>query len=127
MTLLWLIINPGSSWGRTLMISHSINHETRSVFSFSAHCVQSGNVLVWYTKGSHWINLRIVLETLIDRGHNVTVLVPNISLFMKAKESERFFYQPFNASVDEQDVRDFIEEFVYFSVYETDQLNDCRF
>ncbi len=84
---------------------------------------QCGNVLVWYTEGSHWINLRIVLETLIDRGHNVTVLVPNISLYMKAKESDRFFYQPFNVSMDEQEVRDFIEEFVYFSVYEADQLN----
>ncbi len=84
---------------------------------------QCGNVLVWYTEGSHWINLRIVLETLIDRGHNVTVLVPNISLYMKAKESDRFFYQPFNVSMDEQEVRDFIEELVYFSVYETDQLN----
>ncbi len=84
---------------------------------------ESGNVLIWYTEGSHWINLRIVLETLIDRGHNVTVLVPNISLYMKAKESDRFFYQPFNVSMDEQEVRDFIEEFVYFSVYETDQLN----
>ncbi len=84
---------------------------------------ESGNVLVWFSDGSHWINLKIVLKTLIDRGHNVTVLVPGASLFMKAKESDRFFYQPFNASVDEQDVRDFIEELVYFSVYETDQLN----
>ncbi len=42
---------------------------------------------------------------------------------MKAKESDRFSYQPFNTSVDEQEVRDFIDEFLYFSVYETDQLN----
>ncbi|XP_058631600.1 UDP-glucuronosyltransferase 2A1-like isoform X4 [Onychostoma macrolepis] len=88
---------------------------------------ECGNVLVWFSDGSHWINLKIVLETLIDRGHNVTVLVPDASLFMKAKESDRFSYQPFNASVDEQEMRDFIEELVYFSVYETDQLNLLQF
>ncbi|KTG34840.1 hypothetical protein cypCar_00015274 [Cyprinus carpio] len=84
---------------------------------------ECGNVLVWFSDGSHWINLKIVLETLIERGHSVTVLVPDASLFMKAKESDHFSYQPFNASMDEQEVRNFIEEFVYFSVYETDQLN----
>ncbi len=87
---------------------------------------ECGNVLVWFSDGRHWLNLKIVLKTLIDRGHNV-VLVPDASLFMKAKESDRFSYQPFNASVDEQEVRDFIEELVYFSVYETDELNLLQF
>ncbi|RXN28775.1 UDP-glucuronosyltransferase 2A1 isoform X4 [Labeo rohita] len=82
-----------------------------------------GNVLVWFTEGSHWINLKIVLEALIDRGHNITVLIPDTSLYMKAKESDRFSYQPFNVSMDEEDMRNFIDEFVYFSVYETDELN----
>uniref|UniRef100_A0A8C2DFK5 UDP-glucuronosyltransferase n=1 Tax=Cyprinus carpio TaxID=7962 RepID=A0A8C2DFK5_CYPCA len=84
---------------------------------------ECGNVLVWFSDGSHWIHLKIVLETLIERGYSVTVLVPDASRFMKAKESDRFSYQPFNASMDEQEVRNFIEEIVYFSVYETDQLN----
>ncbi len=126
MTLHWLIINPGSSWGRTLMFSHAINLRLVVCFLSLLNVFgpgQSGNVLVWYTEGSHWLNLRIVLETLIDRGHNVTVLMPNISLYMKAKESDRFSYQPFNVSMDEQEMRDFTEQFVYFSVYETDQLN----
>ncbi|KAL0194051.1 hypothetical protein M9458_012347, partial [Cirrhinus mrigala] len=84
---------------------------------------ECGNVLVWFTEGSHWINLKIVLEALIDKGHDVTVLVPGTSLYMKAKESDRFTYQPFNVSMDEQEMRDFIEEFLYFSVYEMDELN----
>ncbi|XP_067295644.1 UDP-glucuronosyltransferase 2A1-like isoform X2 [Pseudorasbora parva] len=84
---------------------------------------ECGNILVWYTEGSHWINLKIVLETLIDRGHNVTVLVPDASLFMKAKESDRFSYQPFSVSMDEQEMRQFIEEFLHFSVYEMDELS----
>ncbi|XP_067295653.1 UDP-glucuronosyltransferase 2C1-like isoform X1 [Pseudorasbora parva] len=84
---------------------------------------ECGNILVWYTEGSHWINLKIVLETLIDRGHNVTVLVPDVSLLMKAKESDRFSYQPFSVSMDEQEMRDFFEDFLHFSMYEMDELN----
>ncbi len=118
-------------WGGTLVISHTLTLSLatmRLVVCFLSLLTvfgpaECGNVLVWFTEGSHWLNLKIVLETLIDRGHNVTVLVPDASLFMKAKESDRFSYQPFNASVDEQEVRDFIDEFLYFSVYETDQLN----
>ncbi|XDV21428.1 hypothetical protein PO909_026527 [Leuciscus waleckii] len=82
-----------------------------------------GNILVWYTEGSHWINLKIVLEALIDRGHDVTVLVPDASLYMKAEESDRFSYQPFNVSMDVKEMRNFIDEFLHFSVYEMDQLN----
>lgn len=84
---------------------------------------ECGNILVWFTEGSHWINLKIVLETLIDRGHDVTVLVPDASLYMKAEESDRFSYQPFNVSMDVKEMRNFIDEFLHFSVYEMDQLN----
>ncbi|RXN28773.1 UDP-glucuronosyltransferase 2A1-like protein [Labeo rohita] len=84
---------------------------------------ECGNVLVWYTEGSHWINLKIVLATLIDRGHDVTVLVPDGALFVKAEESDRFSFQHFNVSTSGQGMLSVIEEFLYFSVYEMDQLN----
>uniref|UniRef100_A0A672K8N7 Uncharacterized protein n=1 Tax=Sinocyclocheilus grahami TaxID=75366 RepID=A0A672K8N7_SINGR len=84
---------------------------------------ECGNVLVWFTEGSHWINLKIVLETLIDRGHSVTVLVPDASLFMHAKESDRFSYQPFNVSISARDIEDSFEDFLHFSMYEMEQLN----
>ncbi|XP_051548857.1 UDP-glucuronosyltransferase 2C1-like [Myxocyprinus asiaticus] len=85
--------------------------------------VDCGNVLVWPADGSHWINLKIVLETLMDRGHGVTVLLPDTSMFMKAKESDRFSYLPFNMSMSSKDIRDFLEELLHFSIYEMDELN----
>uniref|UniRef100_A0A671QIK0 UDP glucuronosyltransferase 2 family, polypeptide A7 n=1 Tax=Sinocyclocheilus anshuiensis TaxID=1608454 RepID=A0A671QIK0_9TELE len=84
---------------------------------------QCGNILVWPTRGSHWINLKIILETVIGKGHNVTVLVPNPSPFMDTKESDRFSYQHFSVSMTTQDMQDFLNELVHFSVYEIDQLN----
>ncbi|XP_055054364.2 UDP-glucuronosyltransferase 2C1 isoform X2 [Misgurnus anguillicaudatus] len=84
---------------------------------------QCGNILVWFTEASHWINLKIVLDTLMDRGHNVTVLMPSASLFMDAKDSDRFTCQHFNVSVSEQDMHDHIENLMHFMMYEIDHLN----
>uniref|UniRef100_A0A671FAZ6 UDP-glucuronosyltransferase n=1 Tax=Rhinolophus ferrumequinum TaxID=59479 RepID=A0A671FAZ6_RHIFE len=41
-------------------------------------CGFCGKVLVWPCDMSHWLNLKIILEELTERGHEVTVLVsPN--------------------------------------------------
>lgn len=82
-----------------------------------------GNILVWYTEGSHWINMKPLLEMLIDRGHQVTVLVPSTSLFMNINESSRFRYQPFNISVSVEDMEGVFEEYFHFSMYEVDKMN----
>ncbi|XP_070760374.1 UDP-glucuronosyltransferase 2A2-like isoform X2 [Enoplosus armatus] len=82
-----------------------------------------GNILVWYTEGSHWINMKPVLETLIDRGHQVTVLVPSTSIFMNTSEPSRFRYEPFNVSVSMEVLEEFMEEFLQFTMYEMDHMN----
>ncbi len=51
------------------------------------------------------------------------MLVPGPSTFMDTKESDRFSYQHFSVSMTTQDMQDFLNELVHFSVYETDQLN----
>lgn len=86
----------------------------------SAH---GGNILVWYTEGSHWINLKPVLETLIDRGHRVTVLVPSSSLFMNSSEASHFHYESFNISFSLEDIEAANEEYLHFSMYEIDHMN----
>uniref|UniRef100_A0A3Q1CMU2 UDP-glucuronosyltransferase n=1 Tax=Amphiprion ocellaris TaxID=80972 RepID=A0A3Q1CMU2_AMPOC len=82
-----------------------------------------GKILVWYTEGSHWINMKPVLDTLIDRGHQVTVLVPSASLFMNSSEPSRFRYEPFNVSVSVEDVEESRNNFLQFSMYEMDHMS----
>ncbi|XP_019221083.1 UDP-glucuronosyltransferase 2A2 isoform X3 [Oreochromis niloticus] len=86
-------------------------------------CANGGNILVWYTEGSHWINMKLVLETLIDRGHQVTVLVPSSSMYMNTNEPARFHYEPFNASFSLETIVKFLEEFLQFSLYEIDYMS----
>lgn len=82
-----------------------------------------GNILVWYTEGSHWINMKPLLETLIDRGHQVTVLVPSTSMFMSTKEPSRFSYEPFNVSVSMETLEELFEEYLHFSMYKIDHMS----
>ncbi|XP_051793479.1 UDP-glucuronosyltransferase 2C1-like [Acanthochromis polyacanthus] len=43
------------------------------LISFPPHC-HGGNILVFPVDGSHWINMKILLEELHARGHNLTVI-----------------------------------------------------
>ncbi|KAK2901799.1 hypothetical protein Q8A73_011545 [Channa argus] len=82
-----------------------------------------GNILVWYTEGSHWINMKPVLDNLIDRGHTVTVLVPSVSMYMNNNETTRFHYEPFNVSFSIEAMEKHLEEFLHFFMYEMKQMN----
>ncbi|KAM4578613.1 UDP-glucuronosyltransferase 2C1-like [Fundulus diaphanus] len=82
-----------------------------------------GKILVWYTEASHWINMKPVLETLVDRGHQVTVLVPSASMFMNSSEPSRFQYEPFDVSVSRSDMEAFLRDFLHFAIYEMDFMN----
>ncbi|XP_064273346.1 UDP-glucuronosyltransferase 2A2-like isoform X3 [Passer domesticus] len=51
-----------------------------------------GKILVWPTEGSHWMNMNVMVQELIRRGHSFTILVPNVTLFIepKPKTTEKF-------------------------------------
>ncbi|XP_038155710.1 UDP-glucuronosyltransferase 2A2-like isoform X3 [Cyprinodon tularosa] len=77
-----------------------------------------GKILVWYTEASHWINMKPLLETLVDRGHQVTVLIPSASMFMNSSEPSRFQYEPFNITLSVNEMERLFQDFLHFSVYE---------
>ncbi|MEQ2161890.1 hypothetical protein GOODEAATRI_014305 [Goodea atripinnis] len=70
--------------------------------------------------------MKPVLETLVDRGHQVTVLIPSASLFMNSSEPSHFQYEPFDVSVSVDFVERFIEELLHFNMYEIDFMNPVQ-
>lgn len=82
-----------------------------------------GKILVWYTEGSHWINIKPVLDTLVDKGHQVTVLVPSSSMYMNSSEASRFRYEPFNVSFSMEEMKACMVNLLHFSMYEMDHMN----
>lgn len=90
---------------------------------FAAGRSDGGNILVWYSDGSHWINMKPVLNALVDRGHDVTVLVPNVSRYMNGSEPSRFRYELFTVSISKEDMDEGFREFLHFYMYEIDYMN----
>ncbi|XP_072243575.1 UDP-glucuronosyltransferase 2A2-like [Leuresthes tenuis] len=90
---------------------------------FSVASANGGKILVWPTEASHWINMKPLLEILVDRGHQVTVLVPSASMFMNSSEPSRFHYEPFNVSVSLEGLEEILEKLLHFSMYEMDHMN----
>ncbi|XP_052630165.1 UDP-glucuronosyltransferase 2A2-like [Harpia harpyja] len=71
-----------------------------------------GNVLVWPTEGSHWLNVKIVIQELIRRGHGVTVLVSNASLFIKPRAEAAEKFEVYNVPFRKDTVENLIEDVV---------------
>ncbi|XP_026227294.1 UDP-glucuronosyltransferase 2A2-like [Anabas testudineus] len=54
------------------------------LISFTPPC-EGGNVLVFPLDGSHWINMKILLDGLHARGHSITVIRMSDSLYIPEK------------------------------------------
>nr|AAI41233.1 UDP glucuronosyltransferase 2 family, polypeptide B36 [Mus musculus] len=61
----------------------------------SAKC---GKVLVWPVDYSHWMNIKIILDELKQKGHEVTVLRPSTSIFLDPKKSPGLKFETFPTS-----------------------------
>ncbi|XP_063096757.1 UDP-glucuronosyltransferase 2B17-like isoform X1 [Cavia porcellus] len=66
-----------------------------------------GNVLVWPMEYSHWMNMKIIVEELIQRRHEVTVLIPSSFIFVGVNASSGVKFETFPTSLR----RDQLEEF----------------
>ncbi|XP_037752534.1 UDP-glucuronosyltransferase 2A2 isoform X5 [Chelonia mydas] len=83
-----------------------------------------GKVLVWPTDGSHWLNIKLVLEELSLRGHNVTVLVPSTSLLVDYNESSSpFDFEVLPVPFTKQTVEALLEDFLHLWMYELPNLS----
>lgn len=75
---------------------------------FLAPPCSGGNILVFPVDGSHWINMRIILEELHARGHNITVIRASSSWYIKEKS-------PLYSSITlekEEAIEDFFDAFI---------------
>ncbi|CAJ1063855.1 Hypothetical predicted protein [Xyrichtys novacula] len=76
------------------------------LISFTPSC-NGGNILVFPVDGSHWINMKILLEKLHARGHNLTVIRAANSWYIDEKSP---LYTSINFHVD-VGVKDFFDVF----------------
>lgn len=98
-------------------------HHVCGIFGFLTVCLISftppcngGNILVFPVDGSHWINMRTLLETLHAKGHNLTVIRASTSMYIPEKS-------PLFTSIT-IDMKESFDDF--FGVFLKEQLKVCH-
>ncbi|XP_007523584.2 UDP-glucuronosyltransferase 2A3 isoform X2 [Erinaceus europaeus] len=66
------------------------------------NCGFCGKVLVWPCDMSHWLNLRIILERLAERGHEVTVLISSVTFLVDNPKTSTLNFQVIPGPYDEE-------------------------
>ncbi|XP_044801763.1 UDP-glucuronosyltransferase 2A2 isoform X3 [Bubalus kerabau] len=74
--------------------------------------VLSGNVLIWPTDGSHWLNIKIILEELNQRNHNVTVLASSATLFINSNSDSPVNFEVIPVSYKKSNIDSLIEHMI---------------
>uniref|UniRef100_A0AAZ3S1R4 UDP-glucuronosyltransferase n=1 Tax=Oncorhynchus tshawytscha TaxID=74940 RepID=A0AAZ3S1R4_ONCTS len=54
-----------------------------TLLTLSIPAVHGGKVLVFPQDGSHWVNMKVIIEALHSRGHSVSVVRPSDSWYIK--------------------------------------------
>ncbi|XP_012328837.2 UDP-glucuronosyltransferase 2B17-like [Aotus nancymaae] len=62
-----------------------------------------GKVLVWPMEYSHWINMKTILDKLVSRGHEVTVLASSASILVDSSKSSAIKFEVYPTSLTKND------------------------
>nr|KAF6432676.1 hypothetical protein HJG63_020282 [Rousettus aegyptiacus] len=62
-----------------------------------------GKVLVWPTEYSHWLNMKAILDELVQRGHEVVVLTSSDSIFMDSNKSSAIKFEIYTTPLKKDD------------------------
>ncbi|DAA28630.1 TPA: UDP glucuronosyltransferase 2B10-like isoform 2 [Bos taurus] len=68
-----------------------------------------GKVLVWPVEFSHWLNIKTILEELVTRGHEVTVLISSASTIPNSSKPSTMKFETFPVSLTKSDYENFME------------------
>ncbi|XP_016079600.1 PREDICTED: UDP-glucuronosyltransferase 2B31-like [Miniopterus natalensis] len=71
-----------------------------------------GKVLVWPTEYSHWMNMKTILDELVHRGHEVTVLTSSASILVDPNKASAIKFEIFPASLTKDDFEDVIMQLI---------------
>ncbi|XP_029400880.1 uncharacterized protein LOC110330325 [Mus pahari] len=63
-----------------------------------------GKVLVWPTEYSHWMNIKIILDELVQRGHEVTVLVSSASILIGSSNESSINFEIYSVPLSKDEL-----------------------
>ncbi|XP_063017494.1 UDP-glucuronosyltransferase 1-6-like [Melospiza melodia melodia] len=83
------------------------------LLTLSLILAEGGKILVVPQDGSHWLSMRPVVEKLQQKGHEIVVLVPSTSLYMKSEEHQNYTVQAYPIPYTEEYLGEKLKAFVH--------------
>lgn len=77
-----------------------------------------GKVLVWPMEFSHWTNLKTILDALVQKGHEVTVLRSSTSISYNVEKESAIKFEDYTTSISASDWEYTITEELKKLIYE---------
>ncbi|XP_069314172.1 UDP-glucuronosyltransferase 2B4-like isoform X3 [Eulemur rufifrons] len=76
-----------------------------------------GKVLVWPTEYSHWMNMKTILDELVQRGHEVTVLASSASVVIDPSNTSAIKFEVYPTSLSKDDFDGSLMQLVKNMIY----------
>ncbi|XP_045389045.1 UDP-glucuronosyltransferase 2B17-like isoform X2 [Lemur catta] len=77
-----------------------------------------GKVLVWPTEYSHWMNMKTILDELVQRGHEVTVLASSASILVHPSKTSAIKFEVYPTSLTTKDFEDLFMTLIDKVIYD---------
>nr|XP_012641414.1 UDP-glucuronosyltransferase 2B7-like isoform X1 [Microcebus murinus] len=77
-----------------------------------------GKVLVWPTEYSHWRNMKTILDELVQRGHEVTVLSSSMSVVIDPSKTTAIKFEVYPTSLSQEDFDGFLMKMLHRAIYD---------
>ncbi|XP_069313537.1 UDP-glucuronosyltransferase 2B4-like isoform X4 [Eulemur rufifrons] len=82
-----------------------------------------GKVLVWPTEYSHWMNMKTILDELVQRGHEVTVLASSASVVIDPSNTSAIKFEVYPTSLSKDDFDGSLMQLVHRAIYDLPKDN----
>nr|XP_020139851.1 UDP-glucuronosyltransferase 2B31-like isoform X2 [Microcebus murinus] len=77
-----------------------------------------GKVLVWPTEYSHWMNMKTILDELVQRGHEVTVLTSSTSIVIDSSKTTAIKFEVYPTSLSQEDFDGILMKMLHRAIYD---------
>lgn len=91
--------------------------------TFFIGAVVCGRVLIWPADASHWINIKPIMEQLVNKGHSITVLVHSASVHINPNKPSPYKFEVFTVPFSRNDLEATGNKLFNFWIYESRQLS----
>ncbi|KAM9440738.1 UDP-glucuronosyltransferase 2C1-like isoform 1-T1 [Clarias gariepinus] len=103
----------------------------RAAFSFllllclnqTLQYVTAGKVLFWSAEFSHWLNMKVIIDELIAKGHNVTIVTQSATVSVNTDQSLGYNVEIIQVPYTKQDLINNMDGFIKYWMYEVQHDN----